>query len=275
MQWCAPLTEAEKAEYVPFLKQLIEASFRNISSFFLMPIAIEGKSNGTPVTEADKSTERMLREMIEARYPTHGIFGEEYGVKTSDSPWRWILDPIDGTRAFISHSFHFGTLIALEKRGADGEFHPVLSTIAFAVANVWVIGTGEACELYRRVEGQWQHFPVHSKATTELSDATLLVTSHWSTPEQVGDERLQRLIDSVKLYRTWGDCFGYFSVATGGADIMIDPDLSYWDLAALLPVVEGAGAVLVGMNGGNPLKELSAVCCSNTTLLQHVRSILQ
>lgn len=275
MQWCAPLTEAEKAEFVPFLKQLIEASFRNIASFFLMPIAIEGKSNGTPVTEADKSTERMLREMIEARYPTHGIFGEEYGVKTSDSPWRWILDPIDGTRAFISHSFHFGTLIALEKRGDDGEFHPVLSTIAFAAANVWVIGTGEACELYRCVEGQWQHFPVHSKATTELSDATLLVTSHWSTPEQVGDERLQRLIDSVKLYRTWGDCFGYFSVATGGADIMIDPDLSYWDLAALLPVVEGAGAVLVGMNGGNPLKELSAVCCSNTTLLQHVRSKLQ
>ena len=66
MQWCAPLTEAEKAEFVPFLKQLIEASFRNISSFFLMPITIEGKSNGTPVTEADKSTERMLREMIEA-----------------------------------------------------------------------------------------------------------------------------------------------------------------------------------------------------------------
>ena len=102
--------------------------------------------------------------------------------------------------------------------------------------------------------------PLKVRSCSKLADATLLATSHWSTDEQKGDERVQKLIDAVKLYRTFGDCFGYFAVASGGADIMIDPDLSYWDIAALLPVVEGAGGTLTSMTGGNPLKDLSAVC---------------
>lgn len=103
-----------------------------------------------------------------------------------------------------------------------------------------------------------------------IEDATLLVTSHWTTSEQVGDSRMQTLIDRAKLYRTWGDCFGYFAVASGGADIMIDPDLSYWDVAALIPVVEGAGGVITSTSGGNPLKEKSAVCTAGGALHEEV-----
>ena len=84
---------------------------------------------------------------------------------------------------------------------------------------------------------------------------------------------MQSLIDEVKLYRTWGDCFGYFSVATGGADIMIDPDLNYWDVAALVPVIEGSGARLVSMKGGNPLKDLSAVATNEYQLPEVLRKL--
>lgn len=264
--WCKPLSAEESALFRPFLNDMVTAAFRNIARYFLTGIRVEDKSNGTPVTEADRGTERILRGMIEKRFPEHGIFGEELGVKETQGAYpryRWILDPIDGTRAFISNSFHFGTLIALERSDAPGdEFRPVLSAVGFAAAGVRVIGSLSGSEL--TLTSPWLDRPetmkAHVRPCDSLEKATFVTTSHWTTPEQVGDSRLQAIIDRVKLYRTWGDCFGYFAVATGGVDLMIDPDLSYWDVAALLPVVEGAGGVITGMKGGCPLKELSAVC---------------
>lgn len=109
--------------------------------------------------------------------------------------------------------------------------------------------------------------------TTDLSQATLLTSSHWTTPEQHGTKVIQDLIDQVKLYRTWGDCFGYFAVATGGADIMLDNELNYWDVSAVVPVIEGAKGVICSTSGGNPLKELSAVA-SNPGLIDKVLDVL-
>lgn len=268
--WSRKLSGAEKEMFRPFIDELVTAAFKNIAPYFLTGIHVDDKSNGTPVTQADKSTERLLRGLIAERFPMHGIFGEEYGVEEAKGEWpryRWILDPIDGTRAFISNSYHFGTLIALERQDEEaGEYRPILSAIGFAAAGVRVIGSLDGAEL--TLESPWLAErtvrPVHVRPCGRLEDATFVTTSHWTTPEQVGDERLQKIIDRVKLYRTWGDCFGYFSVATGGTDLMIDPDLSYWDVAALLPVVEGAGGTLTGVKGGNPLKELSAVCSAGT-----------
>ncbi len=261
--YSAPISKAEKKEFTPFLNHLVDVAFSVIMPKFLSPIDIEDKANGTPVTEADKSAEARMRELIETHYPEHGIFGEELGVKrprgTGTVRYRWILDPIDGTRSFITHSFLFGTLIALERDDGAG-FRPVLSAIAHAAANVRAIGCREGTVV--RLDNRWNSFerPASVRACGSLSQATLLCSSHWSTPEQKGGSQMQKLIDSVKLYRTMGDCFGYFAVATGGADIMVDPDLSYWDVAALLPVVEGAGGVLTSVTGGNPLTELSALC---------------
>ena len=274
MSWSREPSQSEKNQFVPFLNELVQLAFKQIEPFFLAPITVDDKSNGTPVTQADKSTELLLREHIAKTFPEHGIFGEEYGIEEPKGPWpryRWILDPIDGTRAFISHSFHFGTLLALEcQPSEEEEFRPILSSIAFAAARLWVIGTGDSATLYRETSKGLETRSISVRDCKRLSNATLLVTSHWSTPEQVGDERLQHLIDSAKLYRTWGDCFGYFSVASGGADIMIDPDLSYWDVAALLPVVEGAGGILNSLKGGNPLKDLSAVCCGSRAVYEEV-----
>ncbi len=253
-RYCAPATPAEIERFTPFLFELLDASFAEISARFLRGIEVDDKDNGTPVTQADKQAEAVMRKLIEARYPKHGIFGEEFGIKESEEVdgvrYRWILDPIDGTRSFITNSFLFGTLIALERDDGAG-FRPILSSVSHPAARVRTVGSLSGTTLYYDNGISPLVRPLHVRNCTQLSEAT---------GEQKGDERIQKLIDVVKLYRTFGDCFGYFAVASGGADIMIDPDLSYWDIAALLPVVEGAGGTLTSMTGGNPLKDLSAVC---------------
>lgn len=261
--YCAPLTQEEAERFTPFLFELLEASFEQIAPRFLQGIKVDDKANGTPVTQADKCAEAAMRKLIEERYPTHGIFGEEYGIKegqeTEGVRYRWILDPVDGTRSFITNSFLFGTLVALERDDGAG-FRPILSSVSHPAARVRTIGSLSGTQLYYDNGLKPRVRDLRVRPCDHLWQATLLTTSHWTTPEQKGDVRMQKIIDSVKLYRTFGDCFGYFAVASGGADIMIDPDLSYWDVAALLPVVEGAGGTLTSVSGGNPLTELSAVC---------------
>ncbi|MCG5030248.1 inositol monophosphatase [Mesosutterella sp. OilRF-GAM-744-9] len=253
--------QEELRQFLPFLQELADAAAAEILPNFLTGIHVDEKSNHTPVTRADRGAEKAMRDLIEARFPAHGILGEEWGGKEPAEAlprYRWILDPIDGTRAFISNCFLFGNLIALERDDGEG-FGPILSSIAFPAAGVRAIGWKNHAEL-RRGTGFSQSVPMKVRPCSRLKEATLLVTSHWSTPEQVGDGRIQKLVDQAKLYRTWGDCFGYFAVASGGADIMIDPDLSYWDAAALIPVAEGAGGVITSTKGGNPLIDKSAVC---------------
>lgn len=261
--YCAPLTQEEAERFTSFLFELLEASFEQIAPRFLQGIKVDDKANGTPVTQADKCAEAAMRKLIEERYPTHGIFGEEYGIKegqeTEGVRYRWILDPVDGTRSFITNSFLFGTLVALERDDGAG-FRPILSSVSHPAARVRTIGSLSGTQLYYDNGLKPMVRDLRVRPCDHLWQATLLTTSHWTTPEQKGDVRMQKIIDSVKLYRTFGDCFGYFAVASGGADIMIDPDLSYWDVAALLPVVEGAGGTLTSVSGGNPLTELSAVC---------------
>ncbi len=260
--YSAPASEQEEALYIPFIHELLDASFEVITSRFLHSIGVNDKANGTPVTEADKKAERIMRSMIEARFPKHGIFGEEFGIKEAaegDVRYRWILDPVDGTRSFITNSFLFGTLIALERDTGNG-FKPILSSIGHPAARVRTIGKLSGSMLIYDNGTKRYERKLAVRPCSALSEATLLTTSHWTTSEQKGGAEMQRIIDAVRLYRTMGDCFGYFAVASAGADIMIDPDLSYWDVAALLPVVEGAGGTLTATDGANPLTGLSAVC---------------
>ena len=271
--YCAGCSEAELKLFEPAIKKLISLANEEILPRFLAGTEVFDKKDHTPVTAADRGAEKVMREWIEAHFPTHGIFGEEFGIKEASGDsfprYRWILDPIDGTRAFIHNAFHFGTLIAVERDDGNG-FQPMLGVISHPHVGVWLIGDGERAILHGPDSKLRQ---VHCKETKNLADATLVVTSHWTTPEQKGGKEMQSLIDEVKLYRTCGDCFGYFSVATGGADIMIDPDLNYWDVAALVPVIEGSGARLVSMKGGNPLKDLSAVATNEYLLPEVLRKL--
>ena len=215
--YCAPATPAELERFTPFLFELLDASFAEISARFLRGIKVDDKDNGTPVTQADKQAEAIMRQMIGERFPEHGIFGEEFGIKESQEVdgvrYRWILDPIDGTRSFITNSFLFGTLIALERDDGAG-FRPILSSVSHPAARVRTVGSLSGTTLYYDNGTVPLVRPLHVRDCTQLSEATLLATSHWTTGEQKGDKRIQKLIDAVKLYRTFGDCFGYFAVAS-------------------------------------------------------------
>ena len=257
-KYSAAPSDAEAREFVPFMHALIGAAFSVIRQHFLAATTVMTKSDATPVTQADRGAEQAMRKLIAARYPRHGVLGEEFGIKEAAGGgprYRWVLDPVDGTRAFISNCFLFGTLIALERDDGQG-FRPVLGSIAHPAAGLALIGHADECRLY---SADGTECTVSVRACASLASATVLATTHWSTGEQAGGPAVEQVIRRAKLYRTWGDCFGYFAIATGGADVMLDPTLSYWDVAAIVPVIEGAGGRVTSWRGGNPLAQPSLI----------------
>lgn len=252
--YSAPLSVAEEREFVPFMHELIGVAFATIRPYFMTGAAVVTKGDASPVTQADRNAEEGMRRLIEQRYPAHAVIGEEHGNKPGER-YRWVLDPIDGTRAFITNCFLFGTLIALERDDGQG-FRPVLGVIAHSAPGVALIGHLRGTTLYAS-DGTSRAARV--RPCNRLADATVLATTHWSTGEQRGGPAVERLVRAARLYRTWGDCFGYFALATGGADLMLDPTLAYWDVAAIVPVVEGAGGAVTAWSGGNPLEEPSLI----------------
>ena len=255
-RYSALLSAAEQREFVPFVHELIATVFATIRPLFLSGAAVSTKSDASPVTLADRNAEAAMRRLIEQRYPEHAIVGEEHGVKDGRH-YRWVLDPIDGTRAFITNCFLFGTLIALERWEHD-TYRPVLGVIGHPAAGVALIGHLHGTTLYAS-DGSSQRVQV--RRCEQLEDATVLATSHWTSNEQPASHgaRIEKIVKRAKMYRTWGDCFGYFALATGAADLMLDPKLEYYDVAAIVPVVEGAGGVVSSWSGGDPLAELSLI----------------
>jgi len=252
--YSGPISPAERREFVPFMHVLIGTAFNVIGPLFLSGTTVSAKADATPVTAADRGAEAAMRRQIERRYPDHGIVGEEYGERAGRR-YRWILDPVDGTRAFISNCFLYGTLIAVERDDGAG-FAPILGAIAHPAAGVALIGHRGGTRLY---SSDGRERPARVRHCARIEDATVLATAHWETGEQRGGDGSAALIRRASLYRTWGDCFGYFALATGGADVMLDPSLAYWDVAAIVPVVEGAGGRLSSWSGGDPLAERSLI----------------
>jgi histidinol phosphatase-like enzyme (inositol monophosphatase family) len=248
------LSGSEQQEFIPFMHRLIAAAFGTIRPHFLQLHSVESKADRSPVTQADRQTELALRTLIHEHYPQHALLGEEYGER-GGGPYRWVLDPIDGTRAFISHCFLFGTLIALERDDGAG-FVPVLGSIAHCAAGCALVGNRDGTTLYLADASQRT---VRVRPCHRLHDATVLSSSSWVGREQADAGAIEAVARAARMYRTWGDCFGYFSLATGGADVMLDPQLEYWDVAAIVPVVEGAGGRVTSWRGGNPLAEPSLI----------------
>lgn len=249
-----PAHRAELDEFVPFMHELIGTAFAVIRPLFLSGTAVIDKADASPVTQADRGAEQAMRTLIERRYPQHAIVGEEFGRKAGER-YRWVLDPVDGTRAFITNCFLFGTLIALERDDGDG-FRPLLGAIAHPAAALALIGHRDGSTLYA-ADGSQRVARVRPCA--RLAEATVLSTSTWIAGEQAGADGIEHVARQARLYRTWGDCFGYFAVATGGADVMLDPTLAYWDVAAIVPVIEGAGGRVSSWHGGDPLAQPSLI----------------
>lgn len=200
---------------------------------------VEVKSDGTPVTVADKEAERRMRAAIRAAYPDHGILGEEFGPENVDAEFCWVLDPIDGTKSFLSRVPLYVTLIGLRHEG-----EPALGLIDQPVLGERIVGDNRVCELNGR--------PVRV-AEAALKDAVVVSTDLDNVRRLHRGARWHRLADSVAHVRTWGDGYGHLLVAAGRAHVVADPVMNPWDLVPVLPILRGAGAVVTDWRGGDAL----------------------
>jgi myo-inositol-1(or 4)-monophosphatase len=232
---------------IEFARSLAEASGRLIRERFAAgDVEFDTKADHSMVTKTDRDVEHMLREMIHAIHPDHGIIGEEYGTETTDAEFVWTLDPIDGTISFVSGVPLFGTLIGLMQNG-----QPILGVIHQPVLGEMMIGDGEKTTLNGR--------EVSIRPCSRLEDATLLTTDPNLADRFQDGAKFQELRRSTSMTRTWGDCFGYLMLASGRADIMLDPIMNQWDLMPLIPIIRGAGGVITDWHGGDPVTGNSIV----------------
>ena len=205
-------------------------------------ITIEQKSDESPVTIADRETEQLLRQKIAERFPNDAVFGEEFSNTDGTSGFRWLLDPIDGTKSFIHGVPLYSTLIGLEQEGRG-----VGGVIALPALHelVWAgVGLGAWHETKR---GEPKRCSVSSCA--DLAEATFLTSEVLTFDQSNRREAYNRLEKSVRLTRTWGDAYGYVLVATGRADVMVDPAMADWDAGPLLVILEESGGRFTDWKG--------------------------
>jgi len=233
-----------------------------IRPFFAQPgLKVELKADQTPVTEADRGAEELMRGLIARRFPSHGIIGEEFGFERTDAEFVWVLDPIDGTKSFASAVPLFGTLIGLLHQG-----QPVLGCINQPVLGQFLIGDNITATLNGR--------PARTRPPRPLEEATLLTSDPITVAKPTGGRGYDYLMRRARLARTWGDCYGYLLIATGWADVMFDPIMNSWDIAALVPVIRGAGGVITDSKGGPAYPARSIVAAAGAELHAQVIAAL-
>ena len=206
-------------------------------SHYRTAITVESKGDGSPVTIADREAEQAARDWIAQRFPADGILGEEFGARDGTSGRRWLLDPIDGTQSFVRGVPLWGTLIAV----AEGD--RVLAGAAYfpAVNEIIAAAPGEGC--------WWNGRRASVNTVSRLANATALVTDDRTFTTVAQREAWNALAAAVGVARSWGDCFGYLLVATGRAEVMVDPIINPWDAACFLPIIEEAGGVFTSLSG--------------------------
>jgi myo-inositol-1(or 4)-monophosphatase len=251
------------APYRAFMTELAEKSGAFIRPHFAnTSLGVEFKSDASPVTIADRGAEQLMRTLIAAKFPSHGVIGEELGNDRPDAEFVWVLDPIDGTKSFISGVPLFGTLIALMHQG-----QPVLGAIHQPILQQLMIGDGQTATLNGRA--------VRVRPSTKIEEATLLMSDPTHPAKYQNGAAFAALQNRARIARTWGDCYGYLLVASGFADIMMDPIMNPWDIQALIPVIRGAGGIITDWQGGDPVKANSMVAANPTLHPQVIAALNQ
>ncbi|MES2793075.1 MAG: inositol monophosphatase family protein [Planctomycetota bacterium] len=222
--------------------------------WFRSTIAVERKGDGSPVTAADRRSETLLRDEISASFPDDAILGEEFGEKPGTSAYRWVLDPIDGTKSFIAGVPLYTTLVAVlkDEQPLIGVIYaPATGEIVYAAMGgpTW-FAVGEGTPVLARVS-----------TTEKFAEATFVVTevNKFNRVAEGARGIYDHLEKSCRVTRTWGDAYGFLLVATGRADIMVDLLINVWDLAALLPVIQGAGGHFTDWQGVPSIRTGNAV----------------
>jgi len=248
-------------QYAQAAAELAAIAGANAMRYYRTAVDAETKKDGSPVTIADKSSERLVREWIERRFPSDGILGEEFGVHNAGARRRWIVDPIDGTKAFIHGVPFWGSLVAL----VEGETVIAGAASFPALGETLVAAQGEGC--------WWNDAKCRVSTIAAISQATVLTTDLAFRNDESKQKGWLALAELAANSRTWGDCVGYLLVATGRAEVMADPVVSAWDVAALFPAIVEAGGVFSDWEGNATAFGTSAVA-TNGALASEARDIL-
>lgn len=229
-----------------FARQIGNEAGQLTLKYFQQPIDVDRKDDGSPVTIADREAESLLRRRIGEQFPDDGIVGEEFGTQDGTSNYRWILDPIDGTKSFVSGVPLYTTLIGVLENDAP---------------RVGVIMAPALSESIHALTGQgaWYEQPdrapckAHVSSCSSLADAVFVTSERAAFDERNAAAAYASMEAAARLTRTWGDAYGYLLLATGRAEVMIDALLSVWDAAAVLPVVTEAGGTFTDWQGNSTI----------------------
>lgn len=253
--------ETELRELFDFAVEIARGAGEITLKYFRKAVATDRKADGSFVTAADREAEKFLRGEIQSRFPADAILGEEEGASAGTSGRRWIIDPIDGTYSFVHGVPLYGVLVGLEiaTQPAVGVVNiPALDEIAYAARGLGAFWNGDAAR---------------TSPVASLDDALLLSTD-FGTCEHYGfGAAADELARRAGTRRTWGDCYGHLLVATGRAEIMIDPVMNVWDCAALMPIVEEAGGTFTDWRGQRTIWGGNAVA-TNGALFEQTMQII-
>ena len=254
-------------DFGAFVAELASQSGQAILPFFRAHHVTEDKSAGgvfDPVTEADRAGESVMRHLIKRNFPAHGVLGEEFGSENTEAEYVWVLDPIDGTRAFISGIPVWGTLIGLTRQGVPvyGMMHQPFSGERYS-------GVGRQA----RYEGPGGPRKLRTRSTTELTAATLMTTSPGLFKGEEA-EAFARVEGQVRLSRYGCDCYAYCMLAAGHVDLVIESGLKPYDIVALIPIIEGAGGVVTSWDGGSAAGGGRVVAAGSKALHEAALSLL-
>lgn len=247
------------AEFLAFAHRLADAAGAAIMPHYRKGIAARDKSDGgrfDPVTAADRAAEQAIRELIAKTYPSHGIIGEEFGSENTAAEFVWVLDPIDGTKSFITAIPLWGTLIGLM---CEGEPLLGVSDHPFLKERFWgdgrmAAGSGPA--------GSW---PLASRKPVQLRDAVIFAGSSAADDHRLFS-RLMALSPQVRMIRFGSDCYDTCMLAEGHIDAVLQTGLDIYDIAATVPIVTGAGGIVSGLDGGPAIHSSTILTCGDPAL---------
>jgi inositol-phosphate phosphatase/L-galactose 1-phosphate phosphatase/histidinol-phosphatase len=247
-------------EFIALAEALADAARPVIRRYFRTPVAVDVKPDDSPVTIADREVESAMRALIVERFPAHGIFGEEHGSERCDAEWVWVLDPIDGTKAFITGKPSFGTLIALCRNGV-----PVLGLIDQAILDErWLGAAGHPTTL--------NGVPARVRACDDLAKAYAYTTG----PEHFDADTLpawNRIAARVRQPRYGCDCYAYALLASGFVDLVVEAGLKPYDYCALVPVISQAGGIVTDWQGQAPTIASDGRICAAGDARLHAQAL--
>jgi myo-inositol-1(or 4)-monophosphatase len=266
-------------DFAAFVDRLAQISGEVILPFFRSAIGADDKSHGgvwDPVTEADRAAEASMRRMIGQTFPAHGVIGEEYGLDRPEAEYVWVLDPIDGTKSFVSGMPTWGTLIGLMHLG-----RPVYGMMAQPFTRERFYGDGKRSKLRMLATtrgdsppSEWTTRTLRTRGCPALDQATVSTTSPLLIRGAADREAYLRVEGKARLSRYGGDCYAYCALAAGFIDLIIETDLKPHDVVALIPIIEGAGGVIATWEGGDASKGGRILAAGDRGLFEEARRLM-